>query len=113
MCLTGLASAATLPRSQGIRAVEGRDTWLFPPTPGNAAMGWALLHLWLLARFLCPLSPFVSAPPSLAVPSRSPWVESTVLARNSQALNSVTGHCIRLIPLWGFNVLIGACPAGE
>lgn len=100
MCLTGQAAPATLPRSQGIRAVGGRGTWLFPLTPGSAAMGWALLLLWLPDRFLCPLSPFVSAPP-LSLPSRSPWVGSTVLARNSQALNSVIRCCVCLIPPMG------------
>lgn len=39
----GLASnTATL---TGVRAVGGRDTWLFLLTPGSAAMGWALLLL--------------------------------------------------------------------
>lgn len=46
--------------------------------PGSVAMGWSLLLLWLLAQFLCPLSPFVSSPPSLALPSRAPWVGSSV-----------------------------------
>lgn len=113
MCLTGQASPATLPRSQGIMAVGGRDTWLFPPTPGSAAMGWALRLLWLPTQFLCSLSAFVSAPSSPALPRRSPWIGSTVLARNSQALSSVIMCCICLIHPWGFRVLIRACPRGE